>query len=89
MIQSIAPTDVDLNGAALAVRYQQDPNQPERLLVSLLAHRTEGEPSRIRKYELRCILNRRPMTRAELVDRVETEAKRRGIDRVAWIDEGA
>lgn len=89
MIQSIAPTDVDLNGAALAVRYQQDPNQPERLLVSLLAHRTEGEPSRIRKYELRCILNRQPMTRAELVDRVETEARKRGIDRVAWIEEGA
>lgn len=89
MIETIAPTDVDLNGAALAVRYQADPTEPERLLVSLLAHRTEGEPSRIRKYELRCILNRQPMTRAELVDRVETEAKRRGIDRVAWIDEGS
>ena len=45
MLETIAPGEVDLDGVALAVRYQADPHQPELLLVSLQAHRTEGDPA--------------------------------------------
>jgi hypothetical protein len=88
MLETIAPGEVDLDGVALAVRYQADPQQPELLLVSLQAHRTEGDPARIRRSELRCVTTREPMTREAMHLRVHAEAKRRGIERVAWIEDG-
>ena len=87
MLETIAPGEVDLDGAALAVRYHADPQQPELLLVSLQAHRTEGDPARIRRSELRCVTNREPMTREAMLARVHAEAERRGIERVAWIED--
>ena len=87
MLEAIPPGDIDLGGATLVVRYRADPEQPDLLRVSLLSHRTEGEPARIRKCELRCILIGQAMTRDAMHARVQVEAKHRGIARVAWIEE--
>ena len=87
MFKTITPDEVDLNGKALAVTYQPDPQQSELLLVNVIAHRTEAAASLIRTSELCLIVIREPMTPDAMHARVTAEAAKRGIERVAWIEQ--
>jgi hypothetical protein len=55
--------------------------------VSVTAHAIEGEPTQVRRSELALVVIAEPMTRDAMHARVEIEAERRGIERVAWIEE--
>jgi hypothetical protein len=85
MLETITADEVDLHGTALAVAYQTDPSHPELLLVSVIAHRTEADFSRIGRSELRLVVIQERMTWDAMHARVAAEAAKRGIERVAWI----
>ena len=85
MLETIAADEVDVHGVALAVEYRTDPSQPELLLVSVVAHRTEADFSRIGRSELRLVVVQERMTWDAMHARVAAEAAKRGIGRVAWI----
>ena len=86
MLETITPDEVDLNGKALAVTYQPDPQESELLLVNITVHRTEAAASHIRTSEMRLVVFREPMTRDAIHARFVAEAAWRGIERVAWIE---
>ena len=86
MLETITPDEVDLNGSALAVRYQPDPQRPELLLVSMFAHLTEGDEWCVGRSELRLVVVQERMTADAMRARAAAEAARRGIERVAWIE---
>ena len=87
MLETIPPHEVGLDGKALTVRYRQDPEQPDLLLVTITAHITHGEPDDIQMGELGLVTVEERMSREAMQARVEAEAERRAIVRVAWIEE--
>ena len=88
MLRTIPADDVYLDGRTLAVRYRDDPARPDLLLVSVTAHRTDGEADYVRQSEVRLVAVAESMTREAMHARVAAEAARRDIGRVAWIEEG-
>ena len=88
MLKTIPADDVDLNGRTLAVHYRDDPGHPGLLLVSITAHDTDGDPVYVRRAESSLVATAEPMTREAMHARVDTEARWREIERVAWIEEG-
>ena len=88
MLRTIPAADVYLDGTALAVCYKGDPARPVLLLVSVTAHRTDGEADHVRQSEVRLVAVAESMTREAMHARVAAEAARRAIEQVAWIEEG-
>lgn len=87
MLETIPIDEVDLHGSALAVRCRAAPDQPGVLLVTIMAHRTEGDAVFVQRSELALVTVREPVPREAVRSRVEAEAARRGIARVAWVQE--
>ena len=87
MLEAIPADEVDVDGEAMAVRFRPDPYRPEMLLVSIMVHLTEGDHAHIWRSELRLVVIHERMTRDGMRARVEAEAERRAIHRVAWIEE--
>ena len=87
MLEAIPADEVDLDGRALAVRYKAQPDRPDLLVVDITAHSAEGTPTYVRRAETILIAVREPMSADAMRARVEGEAVRRRIDRVAWIRE--
>ena len=85
MLETITPDELELNGSALAVRYQPDPHRPELLLVSMFAHRTDVDARCFGRSELRLVVVQERMTPDAMRARAAAEAAARGIERVAWI----
>jgi hypothetical protein len=88
MLEAIPADEVDRDGEALAVRYKADRTQPGLLAVTIALHRTEGDEAHVRRSELVLVAIAEPMTRMAMEIRVRAEAAGRGINRVAWIEEG-
>lgn len=88
MLRTISADHLDLDGKALAVRYRGDPADPDHLLVSITAHRTDGGPDHVRRAEIRLVAIAERMTRDAMHARVVAEASRRDVDCVAWIRDG-
>ena len=86
-LTAIQPDEADLDGKALEVRYKEEPGRPGQLTVTVLAHQIEGSPAYVRRSELALVVIGESMTKAAMHKRVEVEAERRGIKRVAWIEE--
>jgi hypothetical protein len=86
MLKPISADEVDLSGKALEVTYRHDAER-DLLLVSVTAHAIEGEPTYVRRSEFVLVVIDEPMTRDAMHARIEIEAARRGIERVAWIEE--
>ena len=87
MLKPIPAAEVDLDGKALEVRYKENPSEPNLLTVDILAHQIDGTPADVRRSELALVALHERMTRDAMHERVEVEAGRRGIERVAWIEE--
>jgi hypothetical protein len=87
MLKEIAPEEIDLDGKALEVRYKEEPGEPSLLTVDILAREIEGDPAYVRRSELALVALHARMTRDAMRERVEIEAERRGIERVAWVEE--
>jgi hypothetical protein len=87
MLKPIPAAEVDLDGKALEVRYKEDPGEPELLTVDILAYEIDGDPADVRRRELALIVLHERMTRDAMHERAEVEAERRGIERVAWVEE--
>ena len=87
MLEAIPADEVDLDGRALAVRYKAQPDRPDLLVVDITAHSAEGTPTYVRRAETILIAVREPMSADAMRARVEGEAERRHIGRVAWIRE--
>lgn len=87
MLETIPIDEVDLDGSALAVRCRAAPDQPGVLLVTIMAHRTEGDAVFVQRSELALVTVREPVPCEAVRSRVEAEAARRGIARVAWVQE--
>jgi hypothetical protein len=88
MLKPIPAAEVDLDGKALEVRYKENPGEPNLLTVDILAHQIDGTPADVRRSELALVALHERMTRDAMHERVEVEAGRRGIERVAWVEEG-
>ena len=87
MLKPIPAAEIDLDGKALEVRYKENPGEPNLLTVDILAHQIDGTPADVRRSELALVALQERMTRDAMHERVEVEAGRRGIERVAWIEE--
>ena len=88
MFETIPNDEVYSAGRALEVRYRRDPGEPGLLRVSVLALEVDGGPDRsIRWSEAAFVRTDEAMTREAMRERVEAEAVRRAIGRVAWVDE--
>ncbi len=87
MLKPIPAAEVDLDGKALEVRYKEDPGEPDLLTVDILAYEIAGDPAYVRRSELALVVLHERMTRNAMHERVEVEAGRRDIERVAWIEE--
>jgi hypothetical protein len=87
MLKPILADEIDLSGKALEVTYRRDTQRDDLLLVSVTAHASEGELAYVRRSEVALVVIDEPMTREAMQARVESEAERRGIERVAWIEE--
>ena len=87
MLKPIPAAEVDLDGKALEVRYKENPGKPNLLTVDILAHQIDGTPADVRRSELALVALHERMTRDAMLERVEVEAGRRDIERVAWIEE--
>jgi hypothetical protein len=87
MLETIPAEEVYLGGKALEVRYREDPGRPGLLRVSVFAREFEGGPGRVRRSEVAFVATDEAMTREAMRARVEAEAERRAIARVAWIEE--
>ena len=87
MLKPISANEVDLSGKALAVRYKEDPDRSDLLLVNITAYTTDGDRDYIEKSEMRLVAIQEPMPKDDLHARVQAEAERRQIERVAWIEE--
>jgi len=87
MLEAIPAAEVALSGKALEVRYKETPGRPGLLTVSVLAHAVEGGPDHVRRSELALVVAGERMGREAMRARVEAEARRRAIARVAWVEE--
>ena len=87
MLEAIPAAEVALAGEALEVRYRQAPGRPGLVIVTVLAHAVEGGPEHVRRSELALVVADRPMSREAMRARVEAEARRLAIGRVAWVEE--
>ena len=87
MLETIRADEVQLEGRALAVRYKDEPDQPDLVVVDITAYATEGGPDFIRRGELVLIVMGQCMSKEAMRARVQAEARWRTIRRVAWIKE--
>ena len=87
MLKPIPAEEVDLDGKTLEVRYKEEPGEHDLLTVDILAHEIDGGPADVRRSELALIALRERMTRDAMHKRVAVEARKRGIERVAWVEE--
>ena len=87
MLEAIAPDEVDRHGRTLEVRYRRDHGREDLLVVSMAAHDIDGMPAHVRRSEFVLIVTAETMTCEAMRERAETEAARRAIGRVAWIEE--
>lgn len=87
MLDAIRADEVDLDGRALAVRYREQQDRPDLLVVDITAHSAEGEEDYVRRAEVVLITVREAMSADAMHARVEGECERRRIGRVAWIRE--
>jgi hypothetical protein len=85
MLKVIPPEELELGGKALAVRYHEE--EDGLLRVWITAHDVDGGPDHVHRSEMRIIAAMERMPREALRARVEAEAERRAIERVAWIGE--
>ena len=82
------PADAtDLNGRALEVRYRSDAGRSDLLVVSIAVRSVEGEPAYVRRWESILVVAEERMSEDAMHARVEAEAARREIGRVAWTRE--
>src|SRR3954451_11500914 len=84
MLEAILAAEVALSGKALEVRYKETPGRPGLVIVTVLAHAVEGGPDYVRRSKLALVVADRPMSREAMRARVEAEARRLAIGRVAW-----
>ena len=87
MLEAIPAAEVALAGEALEVRYRRVSGRPGLLIVTVLAHAVEGGPEHVRRSELALVVADQPMSREAMRARVEAEARRLAIGRVAWVEE--
>ena len=87
MLKPIPAEEVDLDGKALEVRYKKDPGEPDLLTVDILAREIDGGPAYVRRSELALVVIGQRMTRDAMHKRVGVGVERRGIERVAWVEE--
>ena len=88
MLEAVPPGEVDRHGGrTLEVRCGRDPDRGDLLVVTIAARDIEGTPDHVRRSEFVLIVAAETMTREALRERVEAEAARRAIGRVAWIEE--
>ena len=87
MLQAIPAAEVGTDGRALEVRYRAAPDRAGLVIVTVLAHAVEGGPEHVRRSELALVVADRPMSREAMRARVEAEARRLAIGRVAWVEE--
>jgi hypothetical protein len=87
MLEPIPAAEVGLDGEALEVRYRAAPGRPGLLTVTVLAHAVEGGPDHVRRSELALVVMDERMSSEAMRARVEAEARRRAIGRVAWVEE--
>ena len=87
MLVTISAEEIGLDGEALAVRYRRDAGQPDLLVVSIVAHKTEGDHVLAQRSELRLLVIKERMSHEAMQVRVRIEAARRAIARMAWIEE--
>ena len=87
MLKPIPAEELDLDGKALEVRYKEELSEPNLLTVDILARAIGGGPADVRRSELALVALHERMTRDAMYQRVEVEAGRRGIERVAWVEE--
>jgi hypothetical protein len=87
MLLAIPAAEVGADGRALEVRHRAAPGRPGLLIVTVLAHAVEGGPEHVRRSELALVVADRPMSREAMRARVEAEARRLAIGRVAWVEE--
>lgn len=81
------PDDADLTGRALEVRYREEPGNPDLLVVSITARAVEGGPAYVRRWETVLVAAEELMSEDAMHARVEAEAARRDVRRVAWTRE--
>ena len=87
MLLAIPAAEVGVEGQALEVRYRAAPDRPGLLIVTVLAHAVEGGPDHVRRSELALVVMDERMSREAMRARVEAEARRLAIGRVAWVEE--
>ena len=86
MLKPILADEIDLSGEAFEVTYRRDTQRDGLLLVNVIAHASEGELAYVRRSELVLVVIDEPMTHEAMLARVKSEAEKRGIERVAWIE---
>ena len=87
MLKTIHADEVDLDGKALAVRYREDPEKSDLVMVNITVHITHSDRDYIISTEMYLVAVREQMMRQAMYARVQAEAERRKIERVAWIEE--
>ncbi len=87
MLEAIAADQLYRHGRALEVRYGRDPGRGDLLVVSIAAHDVDGTPDRVLRSEWVLVVAAEAMTREDMRERAGAEAARRGIARVAWVEE--
>jgi hypothetical protein len=60
-----------------------------RLVGTLTADQIEGSPAYVRRSELALVVIAKSMTKDAMHKRYLVEAERRGIERVAWVEDGS
>ena len=87
MLEAVAFGEVERHGRTLEVRYGKAPDRADLLVVTIAAHDIDGTSDQVRRSEFVLIVAAEAMTREAMRERVEAEAARRAIGRVAWIEE--
>ena len=82
-----ATDETDLKGRALEVRYRNETGRPGFVAVSIAVRSVEGGPAYIRRWESILVVAEERMSEDAMHARVDAEAARREIGRVAWTRE--
>lgn len=87
MLETIPDDEVELDDRTLAVHYKADPERPDMMRVTIMAHFVQGDLENVRSSELVLVAVGERMTKEAMHARVQAEAARRAVARVAWIEE--
>jgi hypothetical protein len=88
MLEAVPPGEVDRHGGRmLEVWYRRDRGGGDLLVVTIAAREVDGTADHVGRWEFVLIVAAEAMTREVMRERVEAEAARRAIGRVAWIEE--